>query len=79
MEMKLKLIWDFYGEDAKPTAEHHVVHLKQFSEKENIPFFGAGIDSISEIHTIAYLIIDEKNMIPVRDALKPKRGERVEL
>src|SRR5690606_1132164 len=30
MEKKLKLIWDFFGPDAKKTAEHHEIHLKEF-------------------------------------------------
>ena len=30
---KLKLIWDFRGPDALKTAEHHEIHLKEYSAR----------------------------------------------
>lgn len=73
---KIKLIWDFYGPDAVETAKHHAIHLKEFSEKEEIINYGCDFEALKE-YTIAYLIVDENNMILVRDALKPHRGELV--
>ena len=35
---KIKLIWDFRGEASAKTAEHHVIHLKEFAEREHIEF-----------------------------------------
>ena len=32
----IKLIWDFKGDDAAQVAQHHIVHLKEFSVKENL-------------------------------------------
>lgn len=75
MEKKLKLIWDFRGPDAAKTAEHHEVHLKEFIEKEKLSLNITGTESYSGIHCIAYLVVFEKDMISVRDALKPHRGE----
>ena len=30
MSRKIKLIWDFRGEAAAKTAEHHDIHLKEY-------------------------------------------------
>lgn len=78
MEKKIKLIWDFFGEDALKIAEHHAIHLKEFTKREKIEQFGCGTHQQGE-QAMAYLIVGEENMIPVRDALRPKRGEWVEV
>ncbi|MDA7803094.1 hypothetical protein N8987_00775 [Crocinitomix sp.] len=74
MNRKIRLIWDFYGESAEGTAKHHVIHLKEFMEKENLSFFNEGIDSKGELHALAYITIEEENVKAVRDALKPHRA-----
>lgn len=79
MEKKLKLIWDFYGPDAQKTAEHHEIHLKEFIQKENLNLNITGIENLDENHFIAFLVVNENEMLPVRDALKPKRGEWYEV
>ena len=33
---KIKLIWDFRGEAAAKTAEHHLIHLNEYLENEKI-------------------------------------------
>ena len=39
MSRKIKLLWDFRGEDAAETAKHHTIHLKEFAEfKNNLAF-----------------------------------------
>jgi len=72
---KLKLIWDFHGPDALKIAEHHEKHLKEYisSEKLNIPI--TGFECLSDSHSIAFLVVDEDQMKPIRDALKPHRGQ----
>lgn len=77
MSKKMKLIWDFFGEDALKTAEHHAVHLKEFTQKREMEEFGCGAEEQAG-NAMAYLIVAEENMITVRDALKPKRGQWVE-
>ncbi len=72
---KLKLIWDFKGEDGFETAKHHCVHLKEFANIENLPFYEVNFTQLHPLHTIAFIIINEKEMIAFRDALKPHRGE----
>lgn len=72
---KLKLIWDFRGESGKKTAEHHLIHLKEYIEINKLDITITGTEDISLMHSIAYLVVDESEMKPIRDALKPHRGQ----
>jgi len=75
MSRKIKLLWDFRGEDAKKTAEHHTIHLKDFATLENLSFYEIDIQEKNEMLFSAFIIVDEKDMKTYRDALKPHRGE----
>ncbi|REE80555.1 hypothetical protein BX611_2201 [Lutibacter oceani] len=75
MNRKLKLIWDFRGPASQKTAEHHCIHLKEFSEIEKLHYHQIDFSILSEMHTIAFIIVDEINMKIYRDALKPHRGQ----
>ncbi|WP_299525967.1 hypothetical protein [uncultured Lutibacter sp.] len=75
MNRKLKLIWDFRGATSKKTAEHHCIHLKEFANIEKLHFYEINLSVISEMHTIAFIIVDEVDMKTYRDALKPHRGQ----
>ncbi|WP_439128592.1 hypothetical protein [Polaribacter sp.] len=75
MNRKIKLLWDFRGEDAKKTANHHTKHLKEFTVAENLPFYSIDVLEINPMLSVAFIIVDEKNMKTFRDALKPHRGE----
>lgn len=72
---RIKLIWDFRGIDAKKTAEHHVIHLKEFGKKESLEETESGVEQVTESHSTAFFTVLEKDMILVRDALRPHRGE----
>lgn len=72
---KLKLIWDFKGPNGVKTAEHHAIHLKEFIEAEHYEDLISGFETLNEFHGIAYLIVSEDQMKPLRDALKPHRGQ----
>ena len=74
---KLKLIWDFRGSVASKTAEHHAIHLKDYVNLNKVRHHDIGIETLNDFHSFAYLVIDEVNMIPIRDALKPHRGQLV--
>ncbi|EAZ96214.1 hypothetical protein FBBAL38_02305 [Flavobacteria bacterium BAL38] len=78
MSRKIKLIWDFRGEAAAKTAEHHDIHLKEYLEKENSTLEKTGFEAINEMHAIAFIVVEEKDMIRFRDVLKPHRGELFE-
>ena len=72
---KIKLIWDFRGQAAAKTAEHHEIHLKEFISIEKLALNITGFKMITEMHAIAFMVVTDEHMIAVRDALKPHRGE----
>ena len=72
---KLKLIWDFHGPNASKTAEHHNIHLKEYIKLENLDITITGFSTLSDMHAIAFLVVNESEMKPIRDALKPHRGQ----
>lgn len=72
---KLKLIWDFKGPDAEKTAAHHLIHLNEYVKNEKVTFIATGVEKIGDTHHIAYLALEEVYMPPVRNALKPHRGQ----
>ncbi|MGR7811819.1 hypothetical protein [Lacinutrix undariae] len=72
---KLKLIWDFRGPNALLTAKHHDIHLKEYIAIEKLNITITGVETLSEMHTIAFLVVNEADMKPLRDALKPHRGQ----
>ena len=75
MSKQIKLIWDFRGQASSKTAEHHEIHLKEYIIAEKLSPNITGFEIIEEMHAIAFMVVTEENMIPVRDALKPHRGE----
>lgn len=75
MQRQIKLIWDFRGPSAAKTAEHHEIHLKEYIEIEKLPIKTTGFEIINEMHSIAWMVVNDNYMITVRDALKPHRGE----
>lgn len=75
MSNKIKLLWDFRGPDAKKTAEHHTIHLKEFANIENLNFHEIDIQEKNPMLVSAFIVVDEKDMKTYRDALKPHRGE----
>ena len=75
MSKKIKLIWDFRGLSASKTAEHHQIHLKEYIKFERLPLEITGFQTYGELHAIAFMVVEEQDMITVRDALKPHRGE----
>ncbi len=72
---QIKLIWDFRGEASSKTAEHHEIHLKEYIVIQKLPINITGYEIKNEIHAIAFMVVTDENMIQVRDALKPHRGE----
>ncbi len=75
MSRKIKLIWDFRGAVALQTAEHHEKHLKEYIAVEKLPVNITGFYLINDMHAAAFMVVEENNMIAVRNTLKPHRGE----
>lgn len=75
---KIKLIWDFRGPAGAKTAEHHEKHLKEYIAIEKLPLNITGFNVINDMHAIAWMVVTDEYMNPVRDALRPHRGELFE-
>jgi hypothetical protein len=75
MSRKIKLIWDFRGPASAKTAEHHEIHLKEYIAIEKLDVNITGFEIQGEMQAFAFMIVTDENMIQVRDALKPHRGE----
>lgn len=74
-ERHIKLIWDFRGQFAQNTAKHHKIHLEEYVLAQNLTLNITGNADLNDMHSMAYLVVTESEMIGVRDALKPHRGE----
>ena len=72
---QLKLIWDFRGPDALKIAEHHEIHLKEYIAIEKTELNITGFQQINDMLSIAFMVVNDSEMKPIRDALKPHRGE----
>lgn len=72
---KIKLIWDFKGDDGEQTAKHHIIHLQEFSVKEKLILTEVGVEKLNESHYVAFLNVMESEVFTVRDALIPHRAE----
>jgi len=76
MERKIKLIWDFRGPDAEMTARHHEIHLKEFINKKELSHFPlTGAEVLTEMHSIAFWVIPESEIMNYRDLLRPHRAQ----
>jgi len=60
---------------AEKTAEHHQIHLREYITLEKLPLDITGCKHINEMYSLAFMVVNEQEMIAVRDALKPHRGE----
>ena len=73
MERQVKLIWDFRGEDAMELARAYEEHLQSYPIEDLRG--STGFSALSSRHCIAYMVIPEAFLTPVRHTLKPHRGE----
>ncbi len=75
MEDQIKMIWDFRGPSAEKTAEHHEIHLRDYLKMQNKTDRITGCEKIGDFHFSAFMIVEKSEMKPIRDALKPHRGQ----
>lgn len=75
MNRKIQLIWDFRGQEAIPTAQHHRRHLEEYLLANPYTINVMGVEKVSDFYAIAYMVVEEVDMIGFRDALKPHRAQ----
>ena len=71
---KVKLIWDFRGENTFNMATHYNKHLVEFFESKRINLLESGVDKMSDYYHLTYAIIFEEDVNVVKHPLKPHRA-----
>ena len=72
---RIRLIWDFRGPNAKPIAEHHCRHLTDFINAEELQRSFSFVETVSDMHHMAILVVEEDRVEALRETLKPHRGQ----
>ena len=72
---QIKMIWDFRGPASKKIAEHHEIHLIDYARTEKTEPIVTGCTIVSEMHAMAFIVVNESIMRETREALKPHRGQ----
>ena len=78
MSKKAQLVWNFNGQDNLKTAEHHLVHLKEFAQMEGVPIIKYGVNKISPISCEVFIIVEMEWVEKLRTQLKPNKGFAVD-
>ena len=78
MSKKAQLIWNFNGQDGLKTAEHHLMHLKEFAQIEAVPILKSGVNKTSPLSCEAYIIVEMEWVEKLRTQLKPNKGFAVD-
>ena len=76
MPERIKLIWDFRGPNSDHIAKHHAKHLAEFVTMEGLQNTVCGNETITDMHTTAFLVVEKEYMDTLRATLKPHRGQR---
>ncbi|MBS1573638.1 MAG: hypothetical protein JST62_14700 [Bacteroidetes bacterium] len=75
MGQKIKMFWDFRGMSALQFAKHHIIHLEEYAVAENLQYRDFSFEEYTDMYAAAVMIVDESEMMKVRDELKPNRAE----
>ena len=78
MSKKAQLIWSFNGQDGLKTAEHHLVHLKEFAQMEAVPILKSGVNKTSPLSCEAFIVVEMEWVEKLRTQLKPNKGFAVD-
>ena len=78
MSKKAQLIWNFNGQDGLKTAEHHLLHLKEFAQMESVPIIKSVVNRVTSLSCEAYIIVEMEWVEKLRSKLKPNKGFAVD-
>ena len=78
MSKKAQLIWNFNGQDGLKTAEHHMVHIKEFAQMESVPLLKSGVNKTSPLSCEAFIVVEMEWVEKLRTQLKPNKGFAVD-
>jgi hypothetical protein len=67
--------WDFFGPDARKTAEHFQKHVGEFAATLSIRIDEEGFFSASPVHVCYWIAIEDEPMAELtQKKLRPKRS-----
>ena len=69
----IRVIWDYYGPSAQPTAEHFQRHLESFLTENDCGEFTASMEVVTPMHAATYADIQPEFLDAVGSALRPHR------
>tara|TARA_B110000444_G_C18807590_1_gene580807 strand:+ start:1247 stop:1480 length:234 start_codon:yes stop_codon:yes gene_type:complete len=72
--MKAKLVWNFSGEGSLKTAEHHLIHLKEFCKREKVEVLEYGTEEKNDFSALSFIIVNKDLADSLRVSLKPHQG-----
>ena len=71
--MQAKLVWNFSGEGALKTTEHHLIHLKEYCQRERVEVLEYGTEK-NAFSAFSFMIVDKDLATSLRVSLKPHQG-----
>ena len=69
----IRVVWDYYGPSAKPTAEHFQRHLEAFLREHECGEFTLSTEVVTPMHAATYADIKPEFLEVVGAALRPHR------
>ena len=66
--------WDFFGPRAEGTAEHFLVHLRQFLQKNECPDMPTGLRSEGAGHQAVFCSPPVELEAAIEKSLRPRRS-----
>ena len=69
--MKKKITWNLSGMEVEIIAKHHLTHLTDYAERNNIVFLEKGFDLLTDFTAITFIIVEEKFVDIIKNHLNP--------
>jgi uncharacterized protein len=66
-------LWDFFGPRATGTAEHFLLHLREFLKKNDCPEMPTGLRSEAAGHQAVFCAPPEEFQAAIERSLRPRR------
>lgn len=75
--MHVRLLWDFFGPTAEPTARHFAHHLIERLRADSMEGARARVEAPDELHAVVVCELPTASADAVTAALRPTRREPV--
>ena len=77
--MKAKLVWNFNAAGALKTTEHHLIHLKEYCQREKVDVLEYRTQQKNDFSSSYFMIVDKDLSATLRLNLKPNQGFLIDL